>query len=105
MLLLFFTESTKSSLFVLATLVSFLFKKIKNGFLYFSYIHVCVCVCVCIYIYIYMEKEIATYSILAWKISWTEETSRLQFMESQRVGHDLVTKQQHLFSKLVLSKT
>ena len=30
-------------------------------------------------------------SILAWKIPWTEEPSRLQFMESQRVGHDWVT--------------
>ena len=36
-------------------------------------------------------KEMATHSsILAWKIPWTEEPSRLQFMGSQRVGHDLV---------------
>ena len=27
-------------------------------------------------------------SILAWKIPWTEEPGRLQFMGSQRVGHD-----------------
>ena len=27
-------------------------------------------------------------SILAWKIPWTEETGSLQFMRSQRVGHD-----------------
>ena len=33
-------------------------------------------------------------SILAWEIPWTEEPSRLQSMGSQRVGHDLVTKQQ-----------
>ena len=34
-----------------------------------------------------LEKEMATYSsILAWKISWTEEPDRLQFMGSQRVG-------------------
>jgi len=26
-------------------------------------------------------------SILAWKISWTEEPERLQSMGSQRVGH------------------
>ena len=26
--------------------------------------------------------------------SWTEETGELQSMESQRVGHNLVTKQQ-----------
>ena len=30
-------------------------------------------------------------SILAWKIPWTEEPGRLQFMVSQRIGHDLVT--------------
>ena len=34
------------------------------------------------------------YSILAWKIPWTEEPGNLQSMESQRVGHDLATKQQ-----------
>ena len=28
-------------------------------------------------------------SILAWKISWTEELGGLQSMESQRVKHDL----------------
>ena len=39
-----------------------------------------------------LEKELATYSgILAWKIPWTEEPGGLQSMESQRVGHDLVT--------------
>ena len=38
-------------------------------------------------------KEMATHShFLAWKIPWTEEPSGLQFMGSQRVGHDLVTK-------------
>ena len=36
-----------------------------------------------------LEKEIATHSsILAWKIPWTEEPGRLQFMGSQRVGHN-----------------
>ena len=36
-----------------------------------------------------LEKAMATYSsTLAWKISWTEEPSRPQFMGSQRVGHD-----------------
>ena len=44
------------------------------------------------------EKEMATHSsILAWEISWTEESGRLQFMESQRVGHNLETKQQQLY--------
>ena len=33
-------------------------------------------------------------SILAWEIPWTEESGRLQSMVSQRVRHDLVTKQQ-----------
>ena len=36
-----------------------------------------------------LEKEMATHSsILAWKISWTEEPGRLQSMGSQRVRHD-----------------
>ena len=38
-------------------------------------------------------KEMATHSnILACRISWTEEPGGLQFMGSQRVGHDLMTK-------------
>ena len=36
-----------------------------------------------------LEKEMATHSsILAWKISWIEEPSRLQSMGLQRVRHD-----------------
>ena len=36
-----------------------------------------------------LEKEMATHSsILAWRISWTEEPSGLQSMGLQRVGHD-----------------
>ena len=36
-----------------------------------------------------LEKEMTTHSsILAWKISWTEEPGGLQSMGSQRVGHD-----------------
>ena len=36
-----------------------------------------------------LEKEMAIHSsILAWKILWMEEPSRLQSMGSQRVGHD-----------------
>ena len=36
-----------------------------------------------------LEKEMATHSsILAWKISWTEEPGGMQSMGSQRVGHD-----------------
>ena len=30
-------------------------------------------------------------SILAWKIPWTEEPGRLQFVGSQRVGHNWAT--------------
>ena len=43
-----------------------------------------------------LEKEMATHSsILAWKIPRTEEPGGLQSMGSQRVGQDLVTKQQN----------
>ena len=31
-------------------------------------------------------------SVLDWEIPWTEEPGGLQFMGSQRVGQDLVTK-------------
>ena len=42
-----------------------------------------------------LEKGMSTHSrILAWRIPWTEEPSRLQSMRSQRVRQDLVTKQQ-----------
>ena len=41
------------------------------------------------------EKEMATHdSILAWKITWTEESDKLQFMGSQKSQHNLATKQQ-----------
>ena len=43
----------------------------------------------------YLEKERPTNpSILAWKIPWTEEPGGLQSMGSERVTHDLATKQQ-----------
>ena len=36
-----------------------------------------------------MKKEMATHSsILAWRISWTEEPSGLQSLGSQRVAHN-----------------
>ena len=36
-----------------------------------------------------LEKGMAIHSsILAWRIPWTEEASRLQFIGLQRVGHD-----------------
>ena len=45
-----------------------------------------------------LEKEMATHSnILVWEIPWTEEPGGLQSKGSQRVGHDLVTKQQQIY--------
>ena len=42
-----------------------------------------------------LEKEMVTYSgILAWEILWIEEPDGLQSTGSQRIGHDLATKQQ-----------
>ena len=36
-----------------------------------------------------LEKEMATHSsILAWRIPWIEEPGGIQYMGSQRVGHD-----------------
>ena len=36
-----------------------------------------------------LEEDMATQSsILAWRIPWTEKTGGLQFIGSQRVGHD-----------------
>ena len=37
-----------------------------------------------------LEEEMAThFSVLAWRIPWTEESGGLQSMGSQRAGHDL----------------
>ena len=42
-----------------------------------------------------LEEGMATHSsIHAWRIPWTEEPGGLQSMGSQRVGHNLLTKQQ-----------
>ena len=42
-----------------------------------------------------LEKGMATHSsILAWEIPWTEEPAGIQSTGSQRVRHDLATKQQ-----------
>ena len=39
-----------------------------------------------------LEKGMETHSsILAWRIPWTDETGSLQFMGSQRVGHNWAT--------------
>ena len=45
-----------------------------------------------------LEKEMATHSsIFAWENPWTEEPGGLQPMDSQRVGHNLATKEQQLY--------
>ena len=45
-----------------------------------------------------LEKEMATHSsILAWKIPWSEEPSRLQSMGLQRVGHNWATSLHFLY--------
>ena len=47
----------------------------------------------------------ATYcSILAWRIPWTEEVGRLQFMGSQRIGHKLVTEHTQIYNQSLLKK-
>ena len=40
----------------------------------------------------YAQRDLTSLSsILAWRISWTEEPSRLQSIGSQRVGHIRIT--------------
>ena len=49
-----------------------------------------------------LEKEMAIHSsILAWRIPWSEDPSRLQSTGSQRTGHDWVTNTHtyHILSK------
>ena len=49
-----------------------------------------------------LEKEMATHSsILAWKISWTEEPGGLQSMALQRLRHDWATNP-YLLSHVLL---
>ena len=44
-----------------------------------------------------LKKEVATHmSILAWENPWTKSPDGLQSMESQRVGHNLATKQHRI---------
>ena len=41
-----------------------------------------------------LEKKMATqFCILAWRIPWTGKPGGLQFIESQKISHGLVTKQ------------
>ena len=45
-----------------------------------------------------LEEGKATHSCIpAWTIPWTEEPGGLQLMGSQRVGHNLATKEQQLY--------
>ena len=45
-----------------------------------------------------LEQEMATrFSILAWKIPWTEEPGGLQSMGSQTVGHNWATEHTHTY--------
>ena len=44
----------------------------------------------------YLKKGMATHCcIIAWWNPWTEELSRLEYLGSQRVGHDWVTNTHH----------
>ena len=44
-----------------------------------------------------LEKETATHSsVLAWRIPWTEEPDRLQFMGLQRLGYDRAILNLHI---------
>ena len=48
-----------------------------------------------------LEEKMATHSsIFAWEITWTEEPGGLQPTGSQRVGHNLATKQQQNSAQL-----
>ena len=52
-----------------------------------------------------LENEMSTHSsILAWETPWREEPGGLQTMGSQRVGHDLATKQQQIISNTKMGK-
>ena len=49
-----------------------------------------------------LEKEMATHSsIIAWKIPWTEETGRLQFMGSQGLDTTEQLNHQHFSDYMV----
>ena len=50
----------------------------------------------------HLKEETATRSsILAWEIPWAEETGGLQSMGSQKVRHDLATKQQQQMPQIL----
>ena len=44
-----------------------------------------------------LEREMAIhFSIISWRIPWTEEPGGLQFMGLQRVGHDLANNNSNM---------
>ena len=58
------------------------------------------------YVHLYMEKDMATHStILAWEIPWTEQPDGLQSIGSQRVGYDLVNKQQQQYLYICITES
>ena len=49
-----------------------------------------------------LEEGMAThFSILAWRISWTEDPGELQFLRLQRVKHDCVTLHTHTHTQVL----
>ena len=47
-----------------------------------------------------LEKEIATHSsILTWRIPWTEEPGRLQYMGLQRVRNDWASEHTYTYKE------
>ena len=42
------------------------------------------------------------FSILAWRIPWTEEPGRLYSMGLQKVGHDLAAEQQQQQGTIII---
>ena len=52
-----------------------------------------------------LEKVMETHSsILAWRTPWTEEPGGLWSVGSQRVGHDLLTKQQKQRNGIIMAE-
>ena len=85
-------------------ILSLTFQCINICWLSFSYLFFCTCESVTHSLKVAteivatdpLEKEMVTHSgTLAWKIPWTEKPGGLQFMGSQRVGHDWATEWLH----------
>ena len=83
-----FSEAVFSFMLLIISKIRTMFKYCNfiNSPLWFNLTHIWV------FFKIYggiLEKAMATHSnTLAWKIPWTEEPGRLQYMGSRRVGHD-----------------